>query len=102
MSALQPFNPRWGSNQLLTANGTSANATLSGYTKQIHIENTGTTNPVYVRCYLYANGVTDATTADFRISPGIIEVITKTQDFDRMSYISASGTTLEIIEGEGW
>lgn len=102
MSAMQPFNPVWGSNQLLTANGGSQVAPLSKSTKQVHLENTGTTNPVYVRCYLNANGTSAATTADFRLSPGTVEVITKFQDFDRLSYISASGTTLEIIEGEGW
>lgn len=102
MSAMQPVNPRWGSNQLLTANGSSQSATLSGQTKQIHVENTGSTNPVYIRTGNSRNGTVTATTADFRLSPGTVEVITKPQDDDRLAYISASGTTLEVIEGEGW
>jgi len=102
MSALQPINPRWGSNQLLTAAAASAQATVSGQTKQIHIENTGTTNPVYVRTGNSANGTVTATTADLRISPGTVEVFTKPQDDDKLAYISASGTTFEIIECEGW
>ncbi len=102
MAVLQPFNPRWGSNQLLTATGTSAAATVGGKVKSIHIENTGTSNPVYVRTGQIVNGTVVATTADFRISPGTVEVFTKPEDDDRLAYISASGTTLEIIEGEGW
>lgn len=102
MSATQPFNPKWGSNQLLTANSGSQMATVNGQTKQIHIENTGTTNPVYVRTGQIVNGTVTATTADFRVSPGTVEVITKPQDDNRLAYISAAGTTFEIIEGEGW
>jgi len=102
MSALQPINPRWGSNQLLTATNTSAQATVNGNTKQIHVENTGATNPVYVRTGNSANGIVVATTADLRISPGTVEVFTKPQDDNRIAYISAAGTTLEVIEGEGW
>lgn len=99
MSALQPFNPRWGSNQSLTANSSSQRVSTSSYTKQLHIENTGTTNPVYVRV---GDISVVATTADLRISPGTVEVITKFQDNAYLAYISASGTTLEVIEGEGW
>lgn len=102
MSALQPFNPRWGSNQLLTAAAASASATLSGNTKQIRATNTGATNPVYIRTGNSANGTVTATTADLRISPGVVVVFTKPQSDDSLAYISASGTTLEIIEGEGW
>lgn len=102
MSALQPINPKWGSNQSLTANSGSQSAVVNGQTKQIHIENTGTTNPVYVRTGNSKNGTVTATTADFRVSPGTVEVFTKPQDDDRLAYISASGTTLEIIECEGW
>lgn len=102
MSAMQPINPKWGSNQLLTATGSSQQATVNGQTKQIHVENTGTTNPVYIRTGNSANGTITATTADLRLSPGTVEVITKPQDDNRVAYISASGTTLELIEGEGW
>lgn len=102
MAVMQPFNPSWGTNQALTANSSSQAATVRAQTKSIHIENTGTTNPVYVRTGRIANGTVTATTADFRVSPGTVEVITKPQDDDRLAYISASGTTLEIIEGEGW
>ncbi len=102
MSAMQPINPKWGSNQLLTASGSSQQATVAGNTKQIHVENTGGSNPVYLRTGNSANGTVTATTADFRVSPGTVEVFTKPQDDDRLAYISASGTTFEIIEGEGW
>lgn len=101
MSAMQPFNPRWGSNQIVSPAAGSASITVGGQTKQIHIENTGT-NPMSIRTGNSANGTVTATTADFRISPGTVEVITKPQDDDKVAYISASGTTAEIIEGEGW
>ena len=102
MSAMQPFNPRWGSNQQVSPAAGSASITVSGQTKQIHVENTGTTNAMWIRTGNSANGTVTATTADFRVSPGTVEVITKPQDDDRLAYISASGTTAEIIEGEGW
>ncbi len=102
MAVMQPFNPRWGSNKLLTANSSSQEQSIGGFCKSIHIENTGTTNPVYIRTGSSRNGTITATTADFRVSPGKIEVLTKPEDDDIIAYISAAGTTLEVIEGEGW
>ncbi len=99
MSALQPIAPRWGSNQLVTPGAASARVTISGLTKQIRVENTGATNPAYIRC---GGSTVTATTADLRVSPGKAVVVTKFQDDAYVAYISAAGTTLEIMECEGW
>lgn len=99
MSVFQPFNPSYGSGQNVTAAGTSASVSLSNKTKQVRIVNTGATNAAQVRL---GSGSATATAADFHIQPNSIEVITKNTDHDVLAYISAAGTTLNIMEGEGW
>lgn len=99
MSAFQPFNPKYGSGQNVTAAAASASITIPPGTKQVRIVNTGATNAAQIR--IGASPVT-ATAADFHIPPGAIEVVTRFEDHDTLAYISASGTTLNISMGEGW
>ena len=99
MSAFQPFNPKYGSGQNVTAAAASASITIPPGTKQIRIVNTGATNAAQVRI---GSGTVTATAADFHIPPGAIEVLTRFEDDNVLAYISASGTTLNISLGEGW
>lgn len=105
MSAMQPVNPRWGSNQEGTATDPAVSLTLAGNTKQIHIENTAdsTTGKLYVRTWNSKTQTAIAAAAtDLRLTAGTVEVITKPQDDDRVSVFSPTTATYAIIECEGW
>lgn len=108
MSATQPFNPRWGSNQQGTATDPAVSLIVAAKTKQLHIENTGgtsggTTGILYVRTWNTENQSAIAAAAtDLRVSVGTVEVITKPEDDDRVSVFSATTATYAIMEGEGW
>ncbi len=103
MSALQPFSPHYGSNQVVTPAAASATITISGSDKNVRVTNTGA-NKGYFRTF----SITDtpagsaATVADCCVAAGMSTVITKPDGHDRLSHISAAGTTFEIITGEGW
>ena len=94
---MQPFNPVYGSGQKLTAAAASASVTISKGTKQFRVCNTGA-NPAYLRI---GSGEQTATSADLYIEAGAIETFTKFQDAETLAYISAAGTTLNVILGEG-
>lgn len=100
MSLHQPFFPHFGSNQVLTAGASSASAVLHRGPKQIRVANTGA-NKAYIRTYDSTDGAQSATTADYCIQPGTAAVISKIHH-NAVAYISATGTTLEIMTGEGW
>lgn len=91
------FNPTYGSTQTLTPGAASASAALQPGTKNIRIVNTGS-NPAQVRI---GKGTQTATTADLHLMPNTIEIFTKDQDDTTVAYISALGTTLNIMLGEG-
>ena|SRR5690242_20688997 len=101
MTVKQPFNPQYGSNQVLTAAASSASASIDPNCKQLRVVNTGA-NKAYFRIYNSGDGSQNATTADFAIMPNMASTITKFQDHNAIAYISASGTTIEIMTGEGF
>src|SRR5690348_9439417 len=101
MSAKQPFSPHYGTNQLLSPAAGALIANLDPNDKNVRLVNTGT-NPAYIRIYSSTGTAEVATTADFLISGGGTATITKAMGQDRMSYISALGTTMQCITGEGW
>lgn len=98
MSNLAPFNPVYGSGQNLTAAAATASVSIPKGTKQIRIINTGL-NPGQIRIGV---GAQTATAADLHIVAGAIETFTKFEDSDTLAYISAAGTTFNIMVGEGW
>lgn len=98
MAIKYAFNPAYGSGQNLTATASSQSVTLPAGTKSIRITNTGATNSAYVRI---GKGAQTATTADLLVMQNTIEVFTKDMDDTTLAYISASGTTLNFILGEG-
>lgn len=101
MSAEQPFNPKYGSTQTLTANSSSQSATIdeAKSCKQVRIVNPSAGALAYIRI---GSGTQTAAATDLPIEAGNIVTVTKAQDHDTIGYISASGTTLRVTLGEGW
>lgn len=99
----QPFNPAYGSNQILSVGATSDAATIDAgrYSKQVRIVNIGV-NIAHVRLYNAADGAQEATEADFPVPGGMSSTITKDQRHDTLAHISADGTTLHVMLGEGF
>ncbi|KQP36137.1 hypothetical protein [Pseudorhodoferax sp. Leaf274] len=101
---MQPFQPLYGSNQVVTSAAVSAVVGIpSGRGADcLRVVNTGT-GLVHVRTFSSkdsgANGVASA--ADFPIPPGVASTIYAGQH-DRLAHISAAGTTLQIIAGQGF
>jgi hypothetical protein len=101
MTIKQPFSPQYGSNQVLTAGATSAKVNINKDSKQVRVVNTGA-NKGYIRIYDSSNDDPAATTADCPVAAGAAVVVTKGGNQDSIAYISATGTTLEVMTGEGF
>jgi hypothetical protein len=99
MTARQPVQPVYGGGAVLTPASSAATATLVTGNKQLILTNLGA-NVCYVR--VGQTTVIAATTADYPIPAGAQVVITKSLDDDKLSHISASGTTLHVMNGEGF
>lgn len=105
MSVEVPFCPHYGQHQLLTAGAASLFIPISGNNEQVRIVNPGV-NVAYVKvASTPVSGSVTATTADFPVWPGQASIITK-QIGDsgvgmQLAYISALGTTLSVIPGNG-
>ena len=98
----QPFFPSYGSNQVIAPAAASAAITINKENKQVRIVNTGA-NIMYVQTYSSLESPAPvATTADFPIAAGMAATITKSMDHDRLCYISATGTTANVMTGEGF
>ena len=98
MNILEPFAPTYGSGKTLTAGVASLTTSVHEDAKSICITNTGA-NIAYVRI---GNSSSVATTADYPILAGDQAIITKTQGDNTLAYISAAGTTLHVMVGQGW
>lgn len=97
MSAVQAFNPAYTTGQVVTPAAAAASITINGVAKQVCLTNLGA-NVCYVRISSVA---VSATTADYPVPPGMQALITKGDGQTILSYISAAGTTLHVITGEG-
>lgn len=103
MSAKQPFSPHYGSNQVVTPAAASATIDINGSDKQVRVFNSGAAVGhfrVFSSVALPAGSA--ATTADFCVGPGMVSVVTKADGQDKLSHISATGTTFHVMTGEGW
>ena len=96
MSAQQPSNPAYTSGQVVSPAAGAASITLAG-NKQVCLTNLGA-NVCYVRI---GTGTIAATTADYPVPVGAQTVITKAETDTVLSHISAAGTTLHVMTGEG-
>lgn len=101
MTIRAPFKPHYGTNIVVTPAVASASSVLGKGDKSLRVENTGATNIGYFRTGNSADGAVTATTADVPVSPGKIQIIEKPEDHDTVAYISAVGTTFQIMSGEG-
>jgi hypothetical protein len=98
MSVLAPFNPAYTKGQTVNAAAVAASVAVLASAKQLTITNLGN-NIAYVRT---GTGTIAATAADMPILPGTQVSLTKGENQETVSYISAAGTSLHIIPGEGW
>lgn len=95
-----PFAPSYGSSQTVSPAASSATITLPTGNRSVRIVNTGA-SIAYVRIFNSQSGALAATVADFPVPAGMASTITKGPYDDRLAHISAGGTTLQIMVGEG-
>lgn len=99
MTIRSPFQPHYGSNQVVTPAAASAAITIGFGNKSIMVCNTGV-NIGYFRTGRAADGTVTATTADVPVPSGQTRIIEKPQDHDTLAHISAAGTTFQVMSGE--
>ena len=105
MSTNYAFSPAYGTGQTLTPGAASATVTIQRSMNQIRVLNTGAAIG-YFRTF-NSRAATDkpatgvATTADLGVAPGMSTTVSKDLSHDSMAFISATGTTFIIIQGEG-
>lgn len=105
MSAFQPFSPRQGGNQNVTATTASQIVSIGRGEKQVRITCAAGGGNVHVYHYSAANAsmVRQATTADFCVMAGQSSVISKSDGHDTIAIVADTGTaSVKIIPGEGW
>lgn len=90
------FMPHYGAGQVVTPAVGAANVAIDANDEYVMCSNIGT-NVCYVEIGL--TGAVTATTADMVIPAGQQVLIRKGKGMDRISHISATGTTLHIITG---
>lgn len=99
MAVLETFNPAYTQGQTLSVTSTSGPLTIGRGAASLCLTNLGTTT-CYVRV---SSGTVAATAADYPVLGGSQVTITKAQDMDTVSALTASGTTsLHVIPGEGF
>jgi len=98
MSVLAPINPAYTQGQTVAAAAVAASVSVNKAAKQIAVTNLGN-NVAYVRT---GTGAIAAATSDMPVLPGTQVTLTKGDNQETFSYISAAGTTLHVIPGEGW
>ena len=91
------FNPAYGRGVVVTPAASSARTALGRGSKSIVVTNSGAG-----LCYV-ATGDSSVTAsdADYPVLPSQQVSLGKFQDDTHVAYISADGTTLHIIAGEG-
>ena len=101
MTIKAPFGPAYTQGQSVVPAAGAATITIGKGAKSLCLSNTGT-GWCYVRTFQVSKGAVAATTADFPVPPGAQTSISKPEDDDSLSHISAAGTTLHVIPGEGF
>lgn len=103
MTARQPFFPHYGQNLVVAPAAVSASSPINQEDKQVRVVNTGAALG-YFRTYASNGGTTpqNATVADYAIPAGMASVVSSGPLHDAIAYISATGTTFQIMTGEGF
>jgi hypothetical protein len=98
MATEQPFSPSYGSGVSVSPGVASAASAVGYGNKNLVLTNTGANI-----CYVHVGYVGEvASTVDMPVVAGTQITITKPQEATHVAYISAAGTTLNIMPGEGW
>lgn len=97
---IYPFSPAYGTTQFVTATDPAASVTINAQNKQVRIVNSGSAD-AFVRTYP-SDMTVSATATDVAIPPNMAVTITKDETHNRISYYSATSTTLYIMTGEGF
>lgn len=95
------FMPKYGSTQTASPGAGSGTLTIGKGNKTLRVKNTGATNPMFFRTGVAADAAVTATAADVPVYPGEVVYIEKPQDHDTLAHISAAGTTMTVMAGEG-
>lgn len=98
MPSLQRFTPHYHSGQTVTA-GASQQLTIVPNSLSVCITNTGATNTAYVRV---GTGTITADATDYPILPLHQQIITKAFGHDQIAIYAAAGTTIHVMDGEGF
>ena len=99
MTIKAPIQPGYGTGQTLTPGAGAATATLTPGSKQLVLTNLGA-NPAYVR--VGGADIGSATVADYPVPAGAQVVISKADQDNKLSHISPLGSTLHVMNGEGF
>lgn len=100
MTARQPIAPAYGTGQSVAPAAASAVAALTPGSNQLVLTNLGA-----AVCYVRIGNAADAPVAtanDYPVPAGAQVVITKDQRQNALAHICAAGTTLHIMNGEGF
>ena len=102
MTARQPFFPHYGKNLVVTPAVASASSAISADDKQVRVVNSGASIG-YFRTYNSFGGTVaqSATTADCPVIASQAIIVSAGPNHDAIAYISAVGTTFNIMTGEG-
>lgn len=99
MTVKSPVQPGYGTGQIVAPAAAAATANLNPGSKQLILTNLGA-NLAYVR--VGQAGQKDASTADYPVPAGAQVVVTRGESDDKMSHISPLGTSLHVMNGEGF
>jgi hypothetical protein len=100
MSAMQPICPAYGTGQIVAPAAASAVATLIQGSNQLVLTNLGA-----AVCHVRVGNAADApvaTTNDYPVPAGQQVTITRGQNQDGLAHICAAGTSLHIMNAEGF
>lgn len=100
MTAMQPICPAYGTGQIVAPAAGSAIAALVKGSNQLVLTNLGAA-VCHVRVG-YAGDAPVATTNDYPVPAGQQVTITKAQDQNALAHICAAGTSLHIMNAEGF
>lgn len=105
MTIKQPFMPQYGSNQVITVGATAA-VGVNKDSRQVRVVNTGAALG-YFRTFSTSSAASSAATgqataADCPVPAGMSTTVTKGGDHDRLATFSATGTTFQVMTGEGF
>jgi len=93
-----PFTPAYGRGVTVTPAAASASVTIGGNSQTLCLTNLGA-NVCYIRM---SDVAVSATHSDYPIPGGAQVTITKPREYGLLTHVSAAGTTLHIIPGEGF